>query len=122
MPLLSKAGPAALFVAALLSGCASVPPPTAQLSGVAEAIRSADARDPRGPARLALDEARQRQSLALDAADRGRNAEAMAAALEARAAADYAAAEARRAALEEEIESKAARNADLRRRLLVQGE
>ena len=122
MSLLSKAGPAALFAAVLLSGCASVPPPTAQLNGAAEAIRSAEALNPRGPARQALDEARQLQSSALDASNRGRSAEALAAALEARAAADFAAAEARRAALEEEIESKAARNADLRRRLLVQGE
>ncbi|MCE2944892.1 MAG: hypothetical protein LW828_09270, partial [Xanthomonadaceae bacterium] len=76
---------------------------------------------PRGPAADALAEARRRLAAARDAADRGRNEDALAAAQQAAAAAAAAAAEARRAGLAEEVDSKAARNADLRRRLLVEG-
>jgi hypothetical protein len=112
---------AGLLFAALLAGCASVPPPTAALDLADRAVREADDLQPRGPAQQALAEARQRLALARDAAQRGRNAEALAAAQEAEAAATHAAAEARRAALEAEVDSKAARNADLRRRLLIQG-
>ena len=111
---------AGLLALALLAGCASVPPPTAQLDAADRAIRSADALTPRGPAQQALAEARQRLGTARDAAQRGRNAEALAAAQQAEAAAAHAAAEARRANLEAEVDSKAARNADLRRRLLIQ--
>jgi hypothetical protein len=112
---------AGLLTAGLLAGCASVPPPTAELDAADRAIRTADALAPRGPAQQALNEARQRLGVARDAASRKRHAEAVVAAQEAEAAAAYAAAEARRAALEAEVESKAARNAELRRRLLVQG-
>lgn len=116
------AGPVAgLLLAALLAGCASVPPPTAELDAADRAIRSADALGPRGPAQQALNEARQRLGVAREAASRKRHAEAVVAAREAEAAAAYAAAEARRAALEAEVESKAARNAELRRRVLIQG-
>lgn len=112
---------AGLVLTALLAGCASVPPPTAELAAAERAVRSADALAPRGPAQQALAEARQRLGMARDAATRGRNAEALAAAQQAEAAAAHAGAEARRAMLEAEVDSKAARNADLRRRLLIQG-
>jgi hypothetical protein len=114
--------PLALLAAGLLAGCASVPPPTAELDAADRGIRSAEALGARGPAQQALAEARQRLGVARDAANRGRNAEALAAAQQAEAAASLAAAEARRANLEAEVDSKAARNADLRRRLLIQGD
>jgi hypothetical protein len=113
---------AGLLLAALLGGCASVPLPTAELDAADRAIRSADALEPRGAAQQALDEARQRLAAARDAASRKRHAEALVAAREAEAAAAVAVAEARRATLEAEVDSKAARNAELRRRLLVQGD
>ena len=113
---------AALLASALAVGCASLPPPTTQLDAATRTVREAEALSPRGPAASALAEARRRLSLARAAADRGRNAEALAAAEEAEAVAAYAAAEARRAGLEAEVDSKGARNAELRRRLLIQGE
>ncbi len=114
--------PLALLAAALLAGCASVPPPTAALDAADRSIRSADALGARGPAQQVLADARQRLGVARDAANRGRHAEALSAAQQAEAAAAHAGAEARRANLEAEVESKAARNADLRRRLLIQGD
>ncbi|MFN7521071.1 MAG: hypothetical protein ACK5Q0_11020 [Lysobacteraceae bacterium] len=112
---------ATLAAAALLAACASVPPPTAQLAAADRGIREAETFSPRGPAADARAEARRRLAAARDAADRGRNEDALAAAQQAAAAAAAAAAEARRAGLAEEVDSKAARNADLRRRLLVEG-
>jgi len=111
-----------LLASALLTACASVPPPTAQLDAADRAVRAADALSPRGPAQQALSEARTRLNAARDAANRGRNAEALSFAEQADAAALFAAAEARRAALEAEVDSKGARNAELRRRVLIQGE
>jgi hypothetical protein len=113
---------AGLLASALLAACASVPPPTAQLDAADRAVRSADALSPRGPAQQALSEARTRLNAARDAANRGRNEEALSLAQQADAAAQYAAAEARRAMLEAEVDSKGARNAELRRRVLIQGD
>jgi len=112
---------AGLFLAAVLAGCASVPPPVAELDAAEHAVRHAAALGPRGSALQVLTEARQRLDSARDAGTRGRHAEALAAARQAEAAAQHAAALARRATLAAEVESKAARNADLRRRLLIQG-
>jgi len=104
-----------------LAGCASVPPPTAQLTAAERGIAEAQALQARGPAAEWLAEAQARLDAARAAAGRGRHAEALMAAQQAQAAAAAAAAEARRAKLAEEVDSKAARNADLRRRLLVEG-
>lgn len=114
--------PALLVLAALMAGCASVPPPTTELAAADRAIRAAEALGPRGNAQQALADARQRLAVARDAAGRKRHAEALEAAQQAEAAAAHAAAEARRAGLQAEVDSKAARNADLRRRLLLQGD
>lgn len=118
---MTRNAPAGLAAALFLAACASVPPPTAELAAAERGIREAEARQPRGAAQQALTEARLRLATAREASARGRQAEALVAAREAEAAAAHAAAEARRAALEEEVESKAVRNAELRRRLLVQG-
>lgn len=118
----SRSGLAAAVLAiGLLAGCASVPPPTAQLTAAERAIAEAQALQARGPAADWLTEARARLDAARAAAQRGRHEEALLAAQQAEAAAAAAAAEARRAQLAEEVDSKAARNADLRRRLLVEG-
>jgi hypothetical protein len=113
--------PAAVLAIGLLAGCASVPPPTAQLAAAARGIEEAAGQQPRGPAATLLAEARAHLDRARQTAARGRHEEARIAALQAEAAAAAAAAEARRARLTEEVESRAARNADLRRRLLVEG-
>jgi len=112
---------AAVLSIGCLAGCASVPPPTAQLTAAERGIAEAQALQARGPAAEWLAEARTRLDAARAAADRGRHAEALMAAQQAQAAAAAAAAEARRAKRAEEVDSKAARNADLRRRLLVEG-
>lgn len=112
---------AVVLAIGLLAGCASVPPPTAQLSAAERTIAEAQALQARGPAAVWLTEAQSRLDAARAAAQRGRHEEALLAAQQAEAAAAAAAAEARRAQLAEEVDSKAARNADLRRRLLVGG-
>lgn len=123
MPMpLPRSGLAAVLLAALLAGCASMPPPTAQLAAAERGIDEAQALQARGPAAELLTQARRHLDVARQAANRGRQQEALDAALQSQAAAAAAAAEARRARLAEEVDSKAARNADLRRRLLIQGD
>lgn len=89
------------------------------LAAAERAVLAAEAARPRGQAAQALEQARGQWQAALAArrkSDKLRFAEAAA------ANADLAHARARLDAAREEVESRAARNADLRRRLLVNRE
>ncbi len=90
----------------------------AALAAAERAVVAAEAAQPRGDAAKALEQARGQWSAALDTrrkSDKLRLAEAAA------ANADLAHAKARLDAARQAVESAAARNADLRRRLLVNG-
>lgn len=89
------------------------------MAAAERAVVAAEAAQPRGQAALALEQARgqwQAAQAARRKADKLRFAEAAA------ANADLAHARARLDAAREEVDSRAARNADLRRRLLVNPE
>lgn len=107
----------ALYVLAGASFAAS--PPDAEMAAAAAAIASAERAQPRGIAAETLDQARQRYALAQQAMVRKKYKDARSLADEAHAAGDLAAARARLANVRMEIDEKSARNADLRRQLLV---
>ena len=97
-------------------------PPTAEIAEAERAVAAAERADPRGTAadRLAVARARLAQAKAL--ADDRDYRDARTVAETAAAIADLARAEATLAALRVEVDEKAARNDELRRRLLVRRE
>lgn len=112
-----------IYLALALSGWVSTSfaasPPDAEMAAAATAIASAERAQPRGVAAEALDQARQRFALAQQAMSRKKYKDARSLADEAHAAGDLAAARARLANARMEVDEKTARNADLRRQLLV---
>jgi hypothetical protein len=111
---------AALLLAA--SQVRAADPPTAQIAEAERAVAAAERAGPRGQAAQGLDDARRQlaQAKAL-VADRDYR-DALPLAESAAATADLARAQAQLANLRDEVDSKAARNEDLRRRLLVNAE
>ena len=97
-------------------------PPTAQIAAAERAVAAAERAGPRGQAQQLLDDARRQlaQAKAL-VADRDYR-DALPLAESAAATADLARAQAQLDAAREEVDSKATRNEELRRRLLVLGE
>jgi putative intracellular protease/amidase len=104
----------------LLAGAAlAAPPPDAEMAAAQAALTGAERSQPSGTAAQMLDEARQNFVLAQAAMDKRKFKDARNLADRTTAAADLATAMARLAALRQEVDTKAARNAELRRRLLV---
>jgi len=98
---------------------AAAPPPDAEMAAAQSALASAERSEPSGDAAQMLAEARQDFSLAQAAVAKRKFKDAKNLADRTAAAAALASAMARLARLREEVDGKAARNADLRRRLLV---
>lgn len=98
---------------------AAMAAPEAEIAAAGSAVAAAERLQPRGQAALDLDRARDRlvQAQALLAKRKYRDALAMAE--EAQAAAGLAQARARLALAQQDVDEKTARNADLRRQLLV---
>jgi hypothetical protein len=94
-------------------------PPEAQLAAAGAAVAAAEGAQARGDAGPALAEARALLAQARDAAGRRKYRDAARLADAAQAAAELALATARLANARIEVEQKQARNADLRRELLV---
>jgi hypothetical protein len=94
-------------------------PPDAEMAAASAAIASAERAQPRGPAASALNQARDRFAQAQEAIGRKKYRDALRLAEQARAGADLALAKARLANARNEVDEKSARNADLRRQLLV---
>ena len=108
---------AAIF---LLAGTAvAATPPDAEMAAAGSAIASAERARPREPAADVLTLARGRFVQAQDAMARKKYRDALRLADEARATADLALAKARLVNARIEVDEKSARNADLRRQLLV---
>jgi hypothetical protein len=98
---------------------AAAPPPDAEMAAAQSALAGAERSEPSGDAAQMLAEAHQDFSLAQAAMAKRKFKDAKNLADRTAAAADLASAMARLARLREEVDDKAARNADLRRRLLV---
>jgi hypothetical protein len=107
--------PILLFAGAI----AAAPPPDAEMAAAQSALADAERRQPSGDAAQMLDEARQEFVLAQAAMDKRKFKDAKNLADRTAAAADLATAMARLANMRKQVDDKAARNADLRRRLLV---
>jgi uncharacterized protein involved in exopolysaccharide biosynthesis len=97
----------------------AAPPPDAEMAAAQAALSDAERSQPQGDAAAALDDARQNFGLAQAAMAKKKYKDARALAERTEAAADLASALAKLAGLRQEVDTKAARNADLRRRLLV---
>ena len=89
------------------------------MAAAGAAIASAERAHPRGPAADVLAQARDRFAQAQDAMGRKKYRDALRLAEEARAAGDLALAKAQLVNARTEVAEKSARNADLRRQLLV---
>jgi len=94
-------------------------PPTAEIATADAAIAAAARTNPRGDAAQTLDEARQLQAQAQGLMAKRKYKDALRLSESATATADLAAARARLASARMEIDEKSARNAELRRQLLV---
>ena len=104
----------------LLSGSAlAIAPPEAEMAAAGAAIASAERANPRGPAAEVLARARDRFAQAQDAMGRKKYRDALRLAEETRATADLALAKARLVNAQSDVDEKLARNAELRRQLLV---
>ena len=120
-----KAGPwlvAGLALGVFATACASAfaaDPPDAQLAAAGAAVAAAERTQARGDAGAALGQARSLLAQAQDASARRKYRDAARLAEEAQATAELAQAQARLAAARLEVEGKQARNAELRRKLLV---
>ena len=113
-----------LFLGIVLLGVVSGPvqaanPPDAEVNAAGAALAAAERAAPRGLAAGMLAEARARYALAQEAMSRRKYKDALRLADEARAGADRALAAAHLDAARADVESRTARNADLRRQLLV---
>lgn len=107
----------ALLLAASSSRAAS--PPDAEVAAAERAVASAERAQPQGQAARLLAEARGQLEAARAAMERRKHRDALQLAESAAAGADLALATARLDAVRIEVDSKAARNADLRRQLLL---
>ena len=107
--------PGLLFAAAVWAA----QPPDAEMSAAQAALAAAERSQPSADSAPMLAEARQQFALAQAAMDKHKFKDAKNLADRAAAAADLATAMAQLARLRGEVDSKAARNADLRRRLLA---
>jgi hypothetical protein len=108
-----------LSALAFAGAVAAAPPPDMEMAAAQLALATAERSRPSGDAAQLLAEARQDFSLAQAAMAKRKFKDAKSLADRSAAAADYATALARLANLRDEVDRKAARNADLRRRLLV---
>jgi hypothetical protein len=108
----------AVFAGAVLAA----PPPDAEMAAAQLAVASAERSNPSGDAAQMLDEAHLNFAQAQAAMSKKKYRDAKNLADRTAAAADLATALSRLASSRQEVDSKAARNADLRRRLLVQPE
>ena len=97
----------------------AMPPPDAQIAAAGAAIMAAEGMNPQGEAAELLDRARDRLSQSQALLVKHKNREALALADEAQACAALAQARAQRAQARQDVNEKTARNADLRRKLLV---
>ncbi len=109
----------ALLLCALSVTAFAADPPTAQLAAADAAIAAAVRADARGDAGQTLDEARQLQAQAQAAVARRKYKDALLLTESAAATADLATARAQLANAKIQFDEKSARNADLRRKLLV---
>ncbi|KFN50227.1 hypothetical protein P873_07670 [Arenimonas composti TR7-09 = DSM 18010] len=96
-------------------------PPRAEIAEAERAIAAAEREQPRGQAGRYLDDARRQLAEANALVERRKHRDALPVAQSAAATAELAAAQARLDNARETVDSRTARNADLRRRLLVQG-
>lgn len=111
---------AALLACALFAGqLLAATPPDAEMAAAASAIANAQRAEPRGLAAEALAAAQDRFAQAQASIGRKKYKDALRLAQEAQASADLALARARLAQAQAEVDAKAARNAALRRQLLV---
>lgn len=101
----------------LLAGCATLPPPTAELNAAQQAVGRADAMDADHHAPDVLAQARSGLSQAQSAMAAGREADARRLALLAEADAELAQARSRAAVAGQELAQRRAEIADLERRL-----
>lgn len=109
---------AALVLA--LAGCASLPPPTAELAGAQQAVARADAADADQYAGQEVGDARRALGQAQAAMSSGREDEARSLALLAASAADLAAARSREAAANADLARRRAEITDLKQRLQLE--
>lgn len=110
---------AGLAFALLCGTAAAATPPDSELAAASAAIAAAERQQPSGPALGLLEQARASYDQAAQAMARKKYRDALRLADEARAVADQAAARARLVNARGEVDEKSARNADLRRQLLV---
>jgi outer membrane protein OmpA-like peptidoglycan-associated protein len=111
----------ATVLALALSGCASLPPPTAELGAAQQAVARADAADADQYAAAEMAQARDALAGAQALMARGRDDDARRAALAAAADADLARVRAEAAVVRAEFDQQAAEIAGLRGRLQVDG-
>ena len=108
---------ACLVLALALAGCASLPPPTAELSAAGQAVARADAADAQQYAPQDLDRARTALSRAQAAMSEGRERDARALAGLSEASADLAAARSAHEQVEATLAQRRAEVASLRQSL-----
>lgn len=101
----------------LLTACATLPPPTAELAAAQQAVSRADAMDADQHAGTLLAAARDAVSQAQEAMGARREADARRLALQAEADAELAQAYSRQAMVQQELAQRRAEIADLQRRL-----
>jgi hypothetical protein len=111
-----------LAILAFTGVAMAAPPPDAEMAAAQLALASAERSSPSGDAAQMLDEARLNFAQAQAAMGKKKYRDAKTFADRTAASADLATALARLASSRQEVDSKAARNADLRRRLLVNPE
>ena len=109
----------AILLAAACANAHAATPPDVEMAAARAAVASAQRTDPRGPAALAMQDAEAALAAAQAAYAKRKYKDAVRLAELAQSAADLAAARARLARARGEVDAKAARNADLRRQLLV---
>ncbi|MCY7355490.1 MAG: DUF4398 domain-containing protein [Lysobacter sp.] len=115
---------AALYAAIIgcaFTACATLPPPTGELSAAQQAVSRADQADADQYAADALSAARSELAQAQTAMSNGREDDARRFALAAAADADLAYARSREASLNNELAQRRSEIADLRRRLDMEG-
>ncbi|MEN1929612.1 DUF4398 domain-containing protein [Luteimonas sp. MJ204] len=108
---------ACLVLAVALAGCATLPPPTAELSAAREAVARADAADAQQYAPQDLDRARTALSRAQAAMTAGKERDARALAGLSEASADLASARSAQAQVDSTLAQRRAEVASLRRSL-----
>ena len=108
-------------MACVIAGCATLPPPTGELSAAQQAVSRADQADADQYAAEPLSAARSELAQAQTAMSNGREDDARRFALAAAADADLAYARSREASLNNELAQRRSEIADLRRRLGMEG-